>query len=104
VIKKNIEDERPIIEKVEDGVVLTKQEPIIEGKRFGIDLEKHAPYSGYNLRALTNLKYYPFRGKEKIAIAYFEEKGGEVTMEMIKDLLGFKAQAVYDHFNKKESK
>jgi hypothetical protein len=100
---ESIEEERPIIEEVENIVVLTKQEPIIEGKRFGINEEKHAPYSGYKLRALSNLKYYPFKGKEKIAIAYFEEVGGGVTMERIKDLLGFKSQVVYDYFNKKES-
>jgi hypothetical protein len=121
IVIEDVEKYRSKIEEIENRTTLikprkrdiskeyqpVKEYPIIEGKRFGIKDEKHAPYSTYKLRALIGLKKekHPFKDKERMAISYFEEVkekevGVKITMEMIKDVLGFKAQAVYNHFNK----
>jgi hypothetical protein len=103
-------DVQKTIEDLEKDIYLCKAKNDPRGKDILINTERVGlskddnPYYAYKLRSLIEFgaKYsnkYPNR--DDLAIEYFQQQGGEVTCERIKELLGEKSQKVYDHFNKK---
>jgi hypothetical protein len=71
------------------------------GKRVG--LNQNSLYFQYELRSLIEFKEHPFKGKENVAISCLkkekEGKGGDISMERIKEVLGYRSKNVYEQVN-----
>jgi 3-methyladenine DNA glycosylase Mpg len=111
IVEKITEKEIVKIEELEKKSIIVntqndkrkKDSIVFESTRVGINVNIHKEYGLFQLRSLIELKEpnHPFKEKEKIVISYLEEHNEiEVTPDKIKELLGYKAKTVFDHFNK----